>query len=58
MSSPTTTGSTYCGFIADCALDHVLMQLPIEVDERLADTAVDDGHTAGVRAGDGCVRRR
>lgn len=50
--------STYCSFIADRALDHVLMQLPIQVDEGLADAAVDDGNTAGVRAGDGCVGRR
>lgn len=47
-----------CSFIADRALDHVLMQLPIQVDEGLADAAVDDGNTAGVRAGDGCVGRR
>lgn len=47
-----------CSFIADCALDHMLMQLSIQVDERLAYTAVDDRHTAGIGAGDGCVRRR
>lgn len=50
--------STYCGFIADRALDHMLMQLSIQVDERLAYSAVDDRHTAGVGASDGCVRRR
>lgn len=46
------------GFVADRALDHMLMQLSIQVDERLAYAAVDDRHTAGVGAGDGCVRRR
>lgn len=50
--------TTYCSFIADCALDHVLMQLAIQVDERLTYAAVDDRHTAGVGAGDGCVGRR
>lgn len=49
---------TYRGLIADCALDHVLMQLSVQVDEGLAYAAVDDRHTAGVGAGDGCVRRR
>lgn len=49
---------TYRGFITDCALDHVLMQLSVQVDEGLAYAAVDDRHTAGVGAGDGCVRRR
>lgn len=45
------------GFVADGALDHVLMQLPIQVDDGLTDAAVDDGHAAGVRAGDGRVGR-
>lgn len=45
------------GFVADGALDHVLMQLPIQVDDGIADAAVDDGHAAGVRAGDGRVWR-
>lgn len=45
------------GFVADGALDHMLMQLPIQVDDGLADAAVDDGHAAGVRAGDGRVGR-
>lgn len=49
---------SYCSFIADCALDHVLMHLAIQVDERLANAAVDNWHTAGIGAGDGCVRRR
>lgn len=47
-----------CSFIADSALDHVLMQLSIQVNERLAYAAVDDRHTAGVGTGDGCIRRR
>lgn len=57
-AAAAAAASTYRGFVADCALDHVLMQLSIQVNERLAHAAVDDGHTAGVWAGDGCVRRR
>lgn len=49
---------TYRGFVADRALDHVLMQLPIQVDEGLAHAAVDDRHAASVGADDGCVGRR
>lgn len=33
------------------------MQLPIQVDDGLADAAVDDGHAASVGAGDGRVGR-
>lgn len=54
----STVASTYCSFIADGAFDHVLMELSIQVDKRLAYAAVDDRHSAGVGAGDGCVRRR
>lgn len=46
------------GLVADCTLDHMLMQLPIQVDQGLTHPAVDDGHAAGVWAGDGCVGRR
>lgn len=49
--------ATHRGFVADGALDHVLMQLPIQVDDGIADAAVDDGHAAGVGAGDGRVGR-
>lgn len=45
------------GFVADGALDHVLVQLPIQVDDGLTHPAVDDGHATGVRAGDGRVGR-
>lgn len=45
-------------FIADRALDDMLVQFAIQVDDGLADAAVDDGHTAGIRAGDGCVGGR
>lgn len=50
--------SAHRGFVADGALDHVLMQLPVQLDDGLADAAVDDGHAAGIGAGDGCVWRR
>lgn len=49
--------STYRSFIADCALNHMLVKLAIQVDERLADTAVYDWNTAGIWADDGCIRR-
>lgn len=57
-SHTSAMASPYRGFIADGALDHVLMQLPIQVDDGLAYAAVDDRHTASVGVGDGCVRRR
>lgn len=53
-----SAASAHRSFVADGALDHVLMQLPVQVDDGLADAAVDDGHAAGVGAGDGRVRRR
>jgi len=58
INKASTVASTYRGFIADCALDHVLMQLSIQIYERLTNTAVDDGHTGGIGARDGCVGRR
>ncbi|PWA15166.1 hypothetical protein CCH79_00008791 [Gambusia affinis] len=45
----------YRCFVADRALHDVLVQLPVQVDDGLADAAVDDGHAASVGAGDGCV---
>lgn len=46
------------GLVADRTLDHVLVQLPVQVDQGLTHPAVDDRHPASVRAGDGCVGRR
>lgn len=46
------------GLVADGALDDVLVQFSVQVDERLAHATVDDWHSAGVWAGDGCVWRR
>lgn len=52
------TAPTYGGLVAQRALDHVLVHLAVQVDERLAHAAVDDGNAARVRAGDCRVRRR
>lgn len=49
--------STYCGFVANRALHHVLVKLAVQVDERLAHATVYDWNATGVRAGNGGVRR-
>lgn len=54
----STAAFAYRSFIADRALDDVLVQFAVQVDDGLADAAVDYGHTAGLGAGDGCVGRR
>lgn len=46
------------GLVAHGALDHVLVHLAIQVDEGLAHSAVNDGHSASVWARDGCVGGR
>lgn len=50
--------ASYRGLIAGRAFDHMLMELAVQVDEGLADAAVDDGHAGGVGVGDGRVRGR
>lgn len=49
---------TYRSFIANCALNHMLVKLAIQIDERLAHTAVYDWNSAGIWADNGCIRRR
>lgn len=44
--------------VADGALDDVLVQFAVQVDERLTHATVNDRHSASVWVGDGCVRRR
>lgn len=46
------------GLAADGTLDHMLMQLPVQVYQGLTHPAVDGRHAAGVRDGDGGVGRR
>ena len=48
---------TYRSFIANCALNHMLVKLAIQVDERLAHAAVNYWNTSGIRTGDGCIWR-
>lgn len=48
---------TYRSFIANRALNHMLVKLAIQVDERLAHTAVNYWNTSGIRTGNGCIRR-
>lgn len=54
----TLYGAAHRGLVADCTLDDMLMQLPVQVDQGLTHPAVDDRHATGVWAGDGCVGRR
>lgn len=54
----STCARSHRGLVADRTLDHVLVQLPVQVDQGLTHPAVDDRHAAGVWAGDGRVGRR
>ncbi|KAI5193092.1 Ufm1-Specific Protease 2 [Manis pentadactyla] len=44
-------------FIANCALNHVLMKLAIQIDKRLAHSAVYYWNTTGIWTGNDCIWR-
>lgn len=48
---------TYRSFIANRALNHMLVKLAIQVDERLAHAAVYYWNPTGIGTGNGCIRR-
>ena len=48
---------TYCSFIANCALNHMLVKFAIQVDEWLAHTTVYHWNATSIWTGDGGVWR-